>query len=499
MYCLVLSRFRSRTASLLKPATRSIERPMSLIRCFTLTVFAIALGMPVLTQAQTPVPLWDYVDSLPNSPAGRYDDMVWLDPDRGWVINLAGEIWHTDDGAETWTRQALQPNVRFRSVACRDYPSTATGKEVCWAGTVISAEAGNSSGMLWETRDGGDHWIDITHRISGTVPYGICGMYSIGDHAWAVGAYYGEPTIIRTTDGGDTWEGIPVGSLAENLIDVYFKNQLEGYAVGGSEGLSTGNAVVLRTLDGGETWEKVFESSLSSGARAEWGWKISFPTEQVGYVSVEYNSSDAPTAKLLKTEDGGATWSEVWINGSNSSAGLQGLGFISETVGWASGRGVTSVTTDGGETWTQLGHYIPTSGGGQLDGAMNRFFIVNDTLAYGVGLRLYRLTTNTAMGTDIEGTPLPDAFTLDAVYPNPFSDRAVLPFTLERPSMVHVQIIDMLGRRHRVLPSRYLQPGSYEITWDGRDEAGQPVPSGGYIFLVDIGDSIETKRVVHVR
>ena len=460
---------------------------------------ALVFLFPATVMGQQTVPLWDNVESLPSSPAGRYDDMTWLDPDRGWVVNLAGEIWHTEDGAQTWTRQALKPNVRFRSVACRDTPSTATGKEVCWAGTVLPAGAGNSSSMLWETRDGGEHWIDITHRISGVLPYGICGMASMGNKAWAVGAYYGEPTLVRSTDGGETWEGISLAAHATNLIDVHFKDEMEGYVVGGSEGLASGNAVVLRTLDGGNTWEKVFESSLSDQARAEWGWKISFPTDRVGYVSVEYNSGGAPTAKLLKTEDGGATWREVWIAGSNSSAGLQGLGFISETVGWASGRGITSVTTDGGASWTQLGHFNPGSGEGQLDGAMNRFFVVNDTLAYGVGLRMYKLTTRSAVGTQLEAVPLPEAFTLDAIYPNPFAEQATLPFTLHRASMVHVQVIDMLGRRHRTFPSRYLQPGVHEITWDGTDEAGLRVPSGGYIFLVDIGESIETKRVVMVR
>ena len=457
---------------------------------------ALLLTLPARGQS---VPLWDHVASLPNSPAGRYDDMAWLDPDRGWVVNLAGEIWHTDDGARSWTRQALRSDVRFRSVACRDYPSTATGKEVCWAGTVLSTDAGNSAGMLWETRDGGEYWIDITHRISGTVPYGICGMVSVGSKAWAVGAYYGEPTVLRSENGGETWVGTPVGHVAENLIDVYFKNELEGYATGGTDGLSTGTAVVLRTMDGGLTWERVFVSSLSAGAQAEWGWKISFPSDDVGYISVEYNSINAPTAKVLKTEDGGATWREVYIEGSNASAGLQGIGFISPTTGWASGRGVTSVTTDGGTTWTQLGHYNPATGNGQLDGSMNRFFVVNDTLAYGVGLRLYELTTASATGTSLESNPLPESFSLANPYPNPFTEEARVPYTLERASMVHVQVIDMLGRTHRSFPSQFRQPGSYEILWDGTDEAGIRVAAGGYIFLVDIGDSIETKRVVFVK
>ncbi len=460
----------------------------------------LLLFLPVLpSSAQQTIPLWDYVETLPNSASSRYDDMTWLDPDRGWVVNLAGEIWHTDDAAQTWTRQAEEPNARFRSVACRDYPSTATGKEVCWAGTVVSSGAGNTSGMLWETRDGGEHWIDITHRISGTVPYGICGIFSIGDKAWAVGAYYGEPTIVRSDNGGQTWVGTPVGGLAENLVDVYFKNDMEGYVTGGTEGLGSGTAVVLRTLDGGETWEEVFTSSLTDGAQAEWGWKISFPSDDVGYISVEYNSSGAPTAKVLKTEDGGATWREVYIPGSNSSAGMQGVGFITPDLGWVSGRGVTSVTTDGGDTWTQLASYNPGTGVGQMDGRMNRFFVVNDTLAYGVGLRLYKLTTQSATGTSLEANPLPEAFTLDNPYPNPFNEEARLPYTLDKASMVNVAVIDMLGRKHRTFASRYLQPGSYELVWDGKDQAGVRVPAGGYIFLVDIGDSIETKRVVFVK
>ena len=449
--------------------------------------------------AQEAIPLWDYVETLPNSPAGRYDDMTWLDPDRGWVVNLAGEIWHTEDGAKSWTRQAIKPQARFRAVACRDYTSTASGKEVCWAGTVIPAEAGNSSGMLWETRDGGEHWIDITHRISGTVPYGICGMVTLGEKAWAVGAYYGEPTVLRSENGGETWVGTPVGGLAENLIDVYFKNELEGYATGGTDGLGSGTTVVLRTLDGGITWERVFVSTLTDGAQAEWGWKISFPTEDVGYISVEYNSSSTPVAKVLKTVDGGATWSEVYIPGSRASAGMQGIGFISPDVGWVSGRGVTSVTADGGDTWTQLASYNPGTGNGQMDGAMNRFFVVNDSLAYGVGLRLYKLTTQSATSTSLEATPLPEAFTLDNPYPNPFSEQARLPYSLERASMVHFKVIDMLGREHRAFPSQYLQAGSYELVRDGRNEAGVRVAAGGYIFLVDIGESIETKRVVFVK
>jgi len=204
-------------------------------------------------------------------------------------------------------------------------------------------------------------------------------------------------------------------------------------------------------------------------------------------------------AKLMKTEDGGATWKEVYIDGSFSNAGLQGVGFLNENLGWASGRGVTSLTTDGGESWTQLVHYSPFSDRGQLDGRINRFYVVNDTLAFGVGQRLYVLSGTGALGTDIEIGVTPEIFSLDPPYPNPFQESMTLPYTLDAPSMVGVRVVDVLGRMHRHLPQRYRQPGAYTIEWDGKDDSGVRVPSGNYILLIDIGDSIETKQVVFVK
>jgi len=453
----------------------------------------IASGIIVPTaSAQEGAPQWKYVSNFPDAPGGRYDDMVFLDTQRGWVVNLAGEIWHTPNGGDSWTMQHHEQGAPYRSVAFRD--EDGPFGEVGWAGTVF-----NPASVLWETRDGGEHWIDISHRISGVAPAGICGIWSLGEFAWGVGAFHGDPTIIKTSNGGITWEGKAVTGVAGMLVDVYFQNEMDGFAVGGTDSVQSGVAVILRTRDGGETWEQAFTSTLSPGAGAEWGWKISFPSEMVGYVSVEYNSSGSPTAKLLKTEDGGETWREIQIHGSTSNAGLQGLGFISETTGWASGRGITSVTTDGGESWTQLPHYSPFSDRGQLDGRMNRFFMVNDTLAYGVGQRLYVLSGHNQIATDIEVPVIPESFTLETAFPNPFSESTTLRYSLREHSRVRVRIIDVLGRIHKQFPEQIHQPGAYELKWDGRDDAGTKVASGNYIMLIDIGNSMETKRVVFLK
>lgn len=459
-----------------------------------LTLFVIAICAPFASAqatAQIDAPSWKHVSALPNAPNGRYDDMAFVTPRRGWVVNLRGEIWHTEDAGQSWDLQYVKTSSAWRSIAFLDELGP-RGLQIGWAGTVFSPES-----VLWETRDGGDHWVDITHRIDGVIPAGICGMVTIGDSAWGVGAYHGAPTIVRTNDGGLHWVGDDVSSLAGALIDVYFHDEMVGIATGGSGSSLDGEAVVLRTEDGGVTWTKVFQSQRDANIGGEWGWKISFPTPLIGYISVEYRANPASNdAKILKTVDGGKTWTELAVRGSKSNLGLQGIGFISPEIGWASGRGVTSVTLDGGETWKQLVHLSSQNPSGQLDGAMNRFIMVNDTLAYGVGSRLYELSGFGAQATFSEREELPSTFDLDTSFPNPFSESTTLRYTLEAPARVSLRVIDPTGRMHRSYPATFQDPGQHQYVWDGRNDAGQKLASGNYIFLIDIGTSIEMKQVV---
>lgn len=114
------------------------------------------------------------------------------------------------------------------------------------------------------------------------------------------------------------------------------------------------DAIILRTADGGDTWTEVHRTTRNNGVDGPWGWKISFPSQNVGYVAVEYGSNTTRTpAKIEKTVDGGLTWTEIYVPGSTDHAGLQAVGFMTNNVGWATGRGTTSVTLDGGggATW----------------------------------------------------------------------------------------------------------------------------------------------------
>jgi photosystem II stability/assembly factor-like uncharacterized protein len=116
---------------------------------------------------------------------------------------------------------------------------------------------------------------------------------------------------------------------------------------------------ICHTDDGGQSWELQFD-----GSEQEEG--------------VRFRRARERMPRVARTVDGGLTWREIVIPGTTA---LQGVGFLSESTGWTSGRGTTSHTTDGGLTWTSVD---------VLDGSVNRFHVLNDTLAYAFGHRIHQ-------------------------------------------------------------------------------------------------------------
>jgi len=340
---------------------------------FLLVILVARILCPPGTLAVAQEAKWTHIpDSPVASPVNRHDDVVFIDDNTGWIINGSRNVFKTEDGGLSWVQYVDNDKSMpfLRSIAMGDANRG-------WIGTVN----GGSDRVLYETRDGGDRWTNISHLIRGSKPGGICGMWAVNNRVvYGVGSFFEGPWFIRSLDGGTSWSSRIVSGNVRTLVDVYFQNENVGIIVGGTGANFDGNAVVLRTTDGGDHWTEVFQSSRHPDVGGEWGWKISFPTELVGYVSVEYpsNTPAGHPAKVLKTIDGGLTWTELSIPGSTEHAGLQGIGFLTADVGWATGRGTTSLTTDGGLTWTQIPGFDEESNpDGGLDGRTNRIFVIS--------------------------------------------------------------------------------------------------------------------------
>ena len=84
---------------------------------------------------------------------------------------------------------------------------------------------------------------------------------------------------------------------------------------------------------------------------------------------------------------------------------------------------------------------------------------------------------------------------LTSNYPNPFNPSTSIHFTLAETSHVTLSVYDLAGRRICDLHREELHQGDHEVSWNGVDELGNPVPSGIYLYRLEVGDHIETGKM----
>jgi len=90
----------------------------------------------------------------------------------------------------------------------------------------------------------------------------------------------------------------------------------------------------------------------------------------------------------------------------------------------------------------------------------------------------------------------PKAFEISQNFPNPFRLRGVAPHTvvecyLKEENRVVVTIYNTLGQVIRILHDGVLAAGSHRMTWDGRDENHESVPSGKYLYAMEIREEMQ--------
>jgi photosystem II stability/assembly factor-like uncharacterized protein len=156
--------------------------------------------------------------------------------------------------------------------------------------------------------------------------------------------------LLPTAKASGAWTRQRSGSLAW-LHAVYFLDERQGWAVGG-------RGTLLSTDDGGEVWRtrpRPTEDALRD---------VYFSDEQNGWLVCERSiydlkTKEEPRTYLLRTTDGGATWSQVNVIGKDVDARLVRALFTDGGRAWAFGEeGALYTTRDGGTNWER--QRVPT-------------------------------------------------------------------------------------------------------------------------------------------
>jgi hypothetical protein len=93
----------------------------------------------------------------------------------------------------------------------------------------------------------------------------------------------------------------------------------------------------------------------------------------------------------------------------------------------------------------------------------------------------------------------PGEFVLYPAYPNPFNPATTIRYDLAEASQVVLKIYNILGQEVRTLVNEKQTAGKKSVVWDSRDSAGKVVSSGVYIYRIQVGDYVQSRKMVLLR
>ena len=100
------------------------------------------------------------------------------------------------------------------------------------------------------------------------------------------------------------------------------------------------------------------------------------------------------------------------------------------------------------------------------------------------------------LASNDEINQLPHAFNLYNNYPNPFNPVTTLRYDIPENSHVTITIYDMLGRQVKTLINQTQDAGYKSLIWDATNDYGKPVSAGIYLYQIQAGEYISTKKMV---
>jgi hypothetical protein len=90
----------------------------------------------------------------------------------------------------------------------------------------------------------------------------------------------------------------------------------------------------------------------------------------------------------------------------------------------------------------------------------------------------------------------PEGFLLKQNYPNPFNPATTIVYELGKSAEVSLKIYSLTGREVKTLVNEKQSAGSRQAVWDGRDNSGYRVASGVYLYRLQVGNAVQTKKMV---
>jgi len=316
-----------------------------------LTVLVVLVGALAAVSSSVALAVQARWEPQNSGVTARFRGVSAVSEEVAWASGSAGTVVRTIDGGATWqdvsVPEAVELGLDLRDIEAFDADVAYT----------LSIGAGSDS-RIFKTVDGGANW---ETQFVNEEPTGFFDAMSFwdADRGLAVSdSIDGEFYVLRTEDGGETWQRIPPDAFPPALDgEGYFAASGTNVFTLGSDHawLGTGAAAearALRSTDGGDSWE-VAVTPLPAGPTSGI-YSIAFRDEMNGVVvGGDYTEPDAAVENVAVTHDGGATWNLPAGNGL--SGHRSAVAFIPEAPNpsWmAVGSSGVDYSLDDGASWT---------------------------------------------------------------------------------------------------------------------------------------------------
>jgi hypothetical protein len=380
-----------------------------------------------------------------------------------WVFTRSGGVW-TQQGTKLVGTGGVGSTDQGQSVAISSDGNT----------FIVGGPADNiQAGAVWIFTRSGGIWTQQGPKLVGTGAFG--------------NAYQGWSSAI-SSDGNTAIVGGPAN------------NNIAG-------------AVWVFTRSGG-VWTQQGPRLVGTGAAAE--------AEQGWSVAISLDGNTALVGGPTDNNFAGAVWvftrsGGVWVQQGSKLVGTGGVGDVFQgssaaistdgntAIEGGSGDnnevGAVWVFTRSGSVWTQQGTKlvgtdvvgfprqgssvaISSDGGTAIVGGPN-----DDGLA-GAFWVFYDPTVSVSTISQ----EVPKSFSLSQNYPNPFNPTTKFKIQIAKLTDTKITVFDVLGKEVAILVNQQLQPGTYEIDFDGSNYS-----SGLYFYKLMAGDFAETRKMILIK
>ena len=97
---------------------------------------------------------------------------------------------------------------------------------------------------------------------------------------------------------------------------------------------------------------------------------------------------------------------------------------------------------------------------------------------------------------NINDASIPGRYKLFQNHPNPFNPITTLQYDLPEDVNVKIMIYDLMGREVKTLVNNQLSAGYKSVSWNAKNNLGQPVSAGMYLYRISAGDFQSVKKMV---